>query len=294
MKLLYSLIFILLPGIFLAQRTVHLVLDTKSDDCEMYLKTLNLKLGDSTIRKISTQECDIRFSGTFEPGNYTLDVNVAEFRPVSLQFTVNEADSLIDLKTIALEKPAVNNLDEFTVTGIKKSLIKVEADKTTVSIKDNPLLAAASVYDAILKIPGVVPYPGGGFAINGKLAAIYFDNIPTTLSTNDLTSLLKSMPATSVDNVEVISNPGAAYDANLTGAIININSFGTVSGWLSGSISLNYGLNQNNKLSPSFLLSGKTQKFTWQFQLGYSGQERSLKSTSDRHFTSFSPEVFHF
>lgn len=136
-----------------------------------------------------------------------------------------------------------------------------------------------------------MPYPGGGFAIGGQMASVYFENVPSSLSTDDLMNLLKSLPASSVETIEIISNPGASFDANVSGAVININSIGKPTKWLSGTVTLNYGLNQNQKISPSLVLSGRQTKWSWQFQAGYSNYERSNRDTSARVFNSFSPEI---
>ncbi len=244
---------------------------------------------DSVLRKEQFLNCQQLIEIPKIQGVYSFTIKTQLYDPILLSFEIkaNTADT-IQLGELTLKEP-VSELDEVTVTGIQRRFIQVDADKTTITVKDNPILTVSSIYDAILKIPGVVPYPGGGFAISGQIASVYFEGIPSSLSTDDLTNLLKSLPATSVETIEIISNPGASYDANVSGAIINVISLAKVTKWLSGTFTLNYGLNQNNKLSPSLVMSGRRSRWTWQFQAGYSYYERSNRSTYNKSYTSFNP-----
>jgi iron complex outermembrane receptor protein len=272
---------------------IHFSFLAKDFPCEDVAKELTISTfisgKDSTILKQQFSECSRLIEIPKFPGTYSFTVKTQLYQPILLSFEIkaNSADT-IQLGELVL-KETVAVLDEVTVTGIQRRFIQVDADKTTITVKDNPILTVSSIYDAILKIPGVVPYPGGGFAISGQIASVYFEGIPSSLSTDDLVNLLKSLPATSVETIEIISNPGASYDANVTGAIINIVSLGKVTKWLSGTFTLNYGLNQNNKLSPSLVMSGRRSRWNWQFQAGYSYNERSNRTTANKSYTSFNP-----
>src|SRR6478672_9570206 len=120
-------------------------------------------------------------------------------------------------------KTKTNVLDEVKVTNTKKYM-KVESDKTTVSVKDNPMLSTGNAFEAVKKLPGVVASPNGGLTLNGRGITIYVDGAPSTLSGSDLESYLTSLPANAFDKIELIYNPGAAYDANSSGSIINLVS----------------------------------------------------------------------
>lgn len=263
--------------------------------CEEIPKQLVLSTNyngkDSVLLKDQFLECQRTIKFPKIPGKYTLQVRTQLYELVFIDFKIDEksVDSVF-LGAFRLKEP-VSQLDEVTITGVQRKFIEIDADKTTLTVKDNPVLSISSIYDAILKIPGVMPYPGGGFAIGGQLASVYFENVPNSLSTDDLMNLLKSLPANSVETIEIISNPGAAYDANLSGAIININSIGRASKWFSGTATINYGLNQNQKASPSLVLNGRQSKWSWQFQTGFSYNERSSRDTSGRIFNSFTPTV---
>ncbi|WP_430403912.1 TonB-dependent receptor domain-containing protein [Fluviicola sp.] len=279
--------------LFAQSQWINFSFVSKDFPCEDVSKELTISTflsgKDSTIFKQQFSECSRLIEIPKIAGTYSFTVKTQLYQPILLSFEIraNTADT-VQLGELVL-KETVSVLDEVTVTGIQRRFIQVDADKTTITVKDNPVLTVSSIYDAVLKIPGVVPYPGGGFAISGQIASVYFEGIPSSLSTDDLVNLLKSLPATSVETIEIISNPGASYDANVTGAIINIVSLGKVTKWLSGTFTLNYGLNQNNKLSPSLVMSGRRSRWNWQFQAGYSYNERSNLTTANKTYTSFNP-----
>jgi iron complex outermembrane recepter protein len=286
--------FVFLSTTLLGQgRWVQFSVKGKDIPCEELAKEFILSTqidgSDTLLKKVPFFDCQQVIEIPNSPGVYSMTIRSQLYLPISVSFEITGSSSdTIQLGEFAL-KELVSDLEEVTVTGIQRRFIQVDADKTVITVKDNPILTVSSIYDAILKIPGVVPYPGGGFAISGQIANVYFEGIPSSLSTDDLTNLLKSLPATSVETIELISNPGASYDANVSGAIINIVSLAKVTKWLSGTFTLNYGLNQNNKLSPSLVMSGRRSRWNWQFQVGYSYNERSNRYTSNKSYTGLNP-----
>lgn len=287
------LVLLLFSFQLIGQTTTTLSVSIKDcpDGTKKVLLFIEMNGKDSLIFRDSLPGCSGTFTFPKFIGNYRVSISAPQYTGVSKKFSIDETvpDSLT-LAPVTLVKEA-KQLDEFTVTGIKRNLIQVDADKTTVTVKDNPVLSTASIYDALLKIPGIVPFPGGGFTVSGKGASVYFESVPSNLNGEDLTNLLKSLPANSVEKIEITSNPGASYDANVSGAIIDIITLSKVSKWISGTITLNSGYNTNVKLLPSLVISGKNKKYSWQLSTGYSYIERTYKGNNDRNYTTFSPMV---
>jgi outer membrane receptor protein involved in Fe transport len=182
-------------------------------------------------------------------------------------------------------------LDEVKVTT-KKQLIKVDSDKTTVSIKDNEMLSTGNAYDAVKKLPGVIASPTGGLSLNGKGVAIYIDGSPSTLSGSDLENYLSSLPANAIEKVELIYNPGAAFDANASGSVINLVTSSKRMKGINATFNLNYNFNKYQKPSPQILLNGKEKNLSWQTMIGYNYIEREQKSENGQTFTSFNPDKY--
>lgn len=182
-------------------------------------------------------------------------------------------------------------LKEVTITQQKK-FIKVESDKTTVSVKDNAMLSTGNAYDAVKKMPGVIASPTGGLSLNGKGVVIYIDGAPSTLSGSDLENYLSSLPANAIEKAELIYNPGAAFDANASGSIINLVTSTKRLKGINASFNINYNFNKYQKPSPQILLNGKEKNLSWQTMIGYNYIEWEQQSNNGQTFTSFDPDKF--
>lgn len=198
-----------------------------------------------------------------------------------------------DVKTqqdsIASAKKA-EELKEVTVFGNKKQFLKVESDKTIVSVKDNGMLNSGNSLEAIKRLPGVITSPTGGLTLNGKGVTIYIDGAPSTLNGTDLQNYLSSLPASAIEKVELIYNPGAAYDANASGSIINIITSSKRLKGVNANFNINYNFNKYQKPSPQILLNGKEKNFSWQTMLGYNYIDSENRSKNSQTFTSFAPD----
>ncbi|HSD08810.1 TonB-dependent receptor domain-containing protein [Flavobacterium sp.] len=202
-----------------------------------------------------------------------------ETRPNSESSTAVAKDSI---------KEKVNQLNEVTITSQKK-YIKVESDKTTINVKENDMLNSGSSLEAVKKLPGVITSPTGGISLNGKNVTIYIDGAPSTLSGNDLQNYLNSLPANAIEKVELIYNPGASFDANASGSIINIVTSSKRMKGVNASFNINYNFNKYQKPSPQILLNGKEKNLSWQTMLGYNYIDSESKTSNIQQFTAFDP-----
>lgn len=244
------------------------------------------------IKSFTSTNCLNEFTLPADTGTYKMVVNSLNYHEQNIIFTVKKGIDRIDLGTIALFKPGKEiDLGEVTVVGNKREFIKVDADKTTYLVRNNPALSGGSMSDAIRKLPGVIVSPTGNLNLNGKDVAIYIDGVPSNLSGQDLKNYIQSLPANAIEKIELIENPGASFEANTNGGVINIitrsNSFKS----FSGTLNLHYGTSNNHKYSPSIMLNGRKNTINWQLQTGYNSHELTNYNTVDRTFTSFTPNV---
>lgn len=182
-------------------------------------------------------------------------------------------------------------LDEVKVAQ-KKKYIKVESDKTTISVKDNAMLNGGNSLEAVKKLPGVITSPTGSITLNGRGVAIYIDGAPSSLSGTDLQNYLNSLPANAIEKVELIYNPGASYDANASGSIINIITSSKRLKGINASFNINYNFNKYQKPSPQILLNGKEKNLSWQAMIGYNYIDGENRTTTDQTFTAFNPDKY--
>jgi iron complex outermembrane receptor protein len=182
-----------------------------------------------------------------------------------------------------------NELKEVTIYGNKKQYLKVDSDKTTISVRDNAMLNSGSSLEAVKKIPGVITSPTGTITLNSKGVTIYIDGAPSSLSGTDLQNYLSTLPANAIEKVELIYNPGASFDADASGSIINIVTSTKRKKGLNASFNVNYNFNKYQKPSPQILLNGKVKELSWQTMIGYNYIDSESRNENDQTFTSFSP-----
>ncbi|MDR1876641.1 MAG: TonB-dependent receptor [Flavobacteriaceae bacterium] len=255
---------------------------------------------------VTEQTKDILYLGsiTLSEGNNTTDINapasgVTEQTQDRLHsgddITLSGGNNTDDVNAPASsgeEEEKEKEIDGVMVTGMREKYVKFEANKTTYTVKDNDILSGGSTEDALTKIPGVIKGYGGEITVNGKSMAIYIDDSPTGLSSSDLENLLQSIPANSIEKIEIIANPGASYEANTGGGIINIVTNGRALGGLNGSVTLNYRFNENNRVAPSVNLNTRIKNVGVQLNSGFNYRERERTNIYNREFTSFSPSIF--
>ena len=152
-------------------------------------------------------------------GNYHLNVSALGMDSVALNFTINDINT-IELPQIKLsDKP----------TQLKG--IEVTATRPLIELKNNKLIynvgTSSSGFTAIellKKVPGVLVDGNNNILLKGQSnVKIMLNNKLVQVSGDELTSLLMSKNSSDIDNIEVVSNPSAQYDAAGSGGIININ-----------------------------------------------------------------------
>lgn len=244
----------------------------------------------NTIGTYHSNGCQFLLSQTLPSGKYVLTISTMGFEDEKVTFDVPEVNTgKIALPSVTLKEKS-NSLSEVSVYGNKRQFIKVESDKTIVSVKENAMLSTGSTFDAVKKLPGVITSPTGSLTLNGKGVAIYIDGAPSTLSGTDLQNYLSGLPASAIEKVELIYNPGASYDANSSGSVINIVTASKRMKGVNASFGINYNFNKYQKPSPQILMNGKEKKLSWQTMVGYNYIDGENKSKNDQTFTFFNPD----
>jgi hypothetical protein len=147
-----------------------------------------------------------------------------------------------NLNTVKIELKEKNDqLKEVVVTS-NKPLIRQEDDK---SVVDPEPLAAASTnaYETMEKIPGIFIDQDGNIYLNGlSPAGIQINGRELRMSASDMATLLKSLPPSSIQKIELVRTPSAKYDASGGGGVVNIILKKGIKIGLNGSV--NTGMNQ--------------------------------------------------
>lgn len=154
-------------------------------------------------------------------GKYIITLSSVGNRSVVHDFCTKEAEKVVDLG-ILYTRESVEELGGVTVLA-QKPLVKVDVDKIAYDVESDPDAEAKTVLDMLRKVPLITVDGDDNIKLNGKSNfRVHLNGRPSNLLSNNPGKTLKSMPANSVKDIEVITSPGAKYDAEGVGGIINI------------------------------------------------------------------------
>lgn len=212
-----------------AQNTQHsytitgVVADSTTHEGEPYA-TLTITRADSTAKPVKQALTDIkgRFSiSSSGTGSYLLMVRSMGRKPMQRAYTVDATTRTIDLGTLLLQDGG-NQLETVEVVAYKP-LVKADVDKIAYSVEDDPEANTNTVIEMLKKVPMVTVDGQDNIRVNGNSSfKIYVNGKPNNMMTKNPKEVLKSMPASSIKKIEVITNPGPKYDAEGVGGILNI------------------------------------------------------------------------
>lgn len=212
-----------------AQNTQHsytitgVVADSVTHEGESYA-TLTIARADSAAKPVKQALTDIkgRFSiSSSGTGSYLLMVRSMGRKPMQRAYTVDATTRTIDLGTLLLQDGG-NQLETVEVVAYKP-LVKADIDKIAYSVEDDPEANTNTVIEMLKKVPMVTVDGQDNVQVNGSTAfKVYVNGKPNNMMTKNPKEILKSMPASSIKKIEVITNPGPKYDAEGVGGILNI------------------------------------------------------------------------
>lgn len=153
-------------------------------------------------------------------GQYVLLVTSIGRTPVRCEFTIAKDQRRVDLGTLLVSESAEELQD--VVVAVQKPLIKVEGDMIAYSVKDDPDAKTNTLLEMLRKVPMVTVDGEDNIQVNGSSNfQIFMNGKPSPMLSGNSKDVLKAIPAESIKNIEVITNPGAKYDAEGVGGILN-------------------------------------------------------------------------
>lgn len=234
------------------------VLDAEGKNIEFATVAL---LKDTVLLKTSFTEADGRFSfDQLGYGKYQIKISVVG-APIyqSDLLVVDAAQPNIALADIKMATGG-NNLKEVTVAG-QKAFVERKIDRTVVNVDVLISNAGTTALDVLSKSPGVSVDQNGAISLKGKNGvAIFIDDKPTYLSGADLENYLRSLPSSSLDQIELMTNPPAKYDAAGNGGVINIKTKKTKTAGFNGGINLSLNQGQMSRSNDSFNFNYRKDK----------------------------------
>lgn len=236
------------------------------EDATILFKTLDssfIKFGSITNKKGN-------FSVAIETGNYNVSITYLAYKTKILK--LSELKNDINLGTIELELDT-QILSEVEITSEKRTL-EIKPDKMVFNVSKDLSANSGMALDVLNNIPAVTVDADGNIQLRGQQnVTVLINGKISSLSKADA---LKSLPAGSIDKVEVLTNPGAQFQASSLGIINIILKKGLDLG-LNGSVTLTGGY--RNYLGGLVTLNSKTDRVNFYTQNSYFKRNRIIESS---------------
>ena len=257
----------------MAQTTVKgMLMDETLGESEPFATVRVFKAGqkDKPVAMFLTKE-DGKFSEQVK-GKGKFDIVFSSVGKEDLLQTVELSnEGTLDLGTLYIKENATM-LKGVEVVA-QKPLVKMEVDKMSYNVAEDEDSKSNTVLDMLRKVPMVTVDGQDNITVNGSSSfKVYVDGMPNVMFSSNPSMVFKSMPATAVKSIEVMTNPGAKYDAEGASGILNIvmNKMTPAAG---GMPSQSYNMNGytgtvrasagNKQLGGSAFISGQQGKLSY-------------------------------
>ena len=228
-----------------------------------------LKAKDSSIIKIAVTDKSGLFAfEKIKTDNYLLQVDAIGFDKFLKPVKVNDEQTTnaVDIQLTTASK-TLNNVS----VSATRPLVETKIDKTVVNVDASPTNTGLSALEVLEKSPGVTVDNDGNITLKGKQGVqIFIDGKPAYLSGQDLVNYLKSLPSNQLDQIEIMTQPPAKYDAAGNSGIINFKTKKNMNNGFNGSITTSAIIAQYFKNTNSINLNWRKGKTNFYGNYGYS------------------------
>jgi outer membrane receptor protein involved in Fe transport len=214
-----------------------------------------------------------------KPGTYYIKISFIGFETKSIDRIQVKSNSKIDVGKIYIAAKSLS-VNEVVVSG-QRSPITYEIDKKVINVGENFSEISGTAVDILENVPSINVDIEGNVSLRGSGSfTVLIDGRPSVLDANET---LQQIPASAIENIEIITNPSAKYDPEGTAGIINIIMKKNKNAGISGVATLNAGL--KDKYGGELIADYKTDSY--QINLGVDYNNRDFSGTdSERNWTN--------
>jgi len=190
-------------------------------------------------------------------GAYRLTAHLLGYKTISKTVTLAKGNASVDLGNIAMEPDAMMLKSVEVVASVQS--VENKLDRIIYNAEKDITSQTGVATDVLKKVPMVSVDVDGNVELAGDANVRFLiDGKPSTIFGSNITDVLQSIPANQIKSIEVITNPGAKYDAQGTSGIINIIlKHNTLQG-INGNVSFTAGTIMQNG---SFNFHAQKEKF---------------------------------
>ncbi|GAB4013618.1 outer membrane beta-barrel family protein [Spirosoma migulaei] len=242
------------------------------------------RAADSVVVKTEFSDATGKFRfEQLSAGDYFVSASQVGFERVqTAPFAISSTDQT--LAPIQLKSSNKTQLKEVTVQA-RKPLFEREADRIVVNVDGSPLSAGATSLEVLSRSPGVTVDQNDNLALRGKQGVlVLIDGKRVPMTGAELGEMLRSLPANSIEKIELITNPPAKYDAAGSAGIIAIKLKKDGRQGTNGSVNASYGYGKYGKFTSGISLNHRHKKLNVFGNYTYSDRNQYSQLAFHRDF----------
>jgi outer membrane receptor protein involved in Fe transport len=256
----------------------HVMVEGSNEDVPYVTVTVQ----DDSAQVITRQASDGsgRFTVTLkQAGSYELILSAVGYQTETRKVSVDEGETSRNLGNIAMKEGV--ELKEVSVT-VQKPLIKSDPDKLIYSVEADPEAKSNTALEIIRKVPLLTVDAEDNVTLNGQSNyKVLVNGKSSSLMSNNFKEVIKSMPASSIKDIEVITNPSSKYEAEGVGGIINIITIKNKTNGYTGSVGGN--VDSRGGYGANAYVSANIEKFSFSTNLfNYHFRQPTSEGASNR------------
>ncbi len=206
--------------IFAQSNITGKVLDHENNPVAFANVILNLAADSTMVKVESTDESGFFTIPQVEENKYWLQISYVGLADYNSEIFELENEDF-DFSTIQMQIVS-NELNEITVTA-SRPILEIKPDKVIFNVEGSINASGSDGLSLLKKAPGVIVDNNDNISLAGKNGVeIFINGKPSPLSGDDLAAYLRNLSSEDIDNIEIITNPSAKYEAEGNAGIINI------------------------------------------------------------------------
>jgi iron complex outermembrane receptor protein len=235
------------------------------------------------IKMISKPDGTFLFSG-LAFGSYNMSItHIGYVSYIIKQMIISPKSMSLNFPDIRLQLNT-GELKEVTVQSPQKSFIEHKIDRVIVNVDALISNTGTNAIDVLNNSPAV-QVTDDVISLRGKdEVTIYIDDRPSNLTGKDLINYLKTLPSGMLDQIEIMTNPPARYNAEGTAGVINIKTKKSKRKGFNTGVSLTYQQGVYSKNNSNINFNYRVSKLNFFGSLGYSSFNNFYHVNRDRRF----------
>ncbi len=196
-------------------------------------------------------------------GKYYLNVQFIGYEKKKIENVLVNSTNILDLGNIFIRVTAIN-LENIIVEG-ERNPVSFQIDRKVIDVSKMPTSISGNAADVLENVPSVSVDIDGNVSLRGSSNfTVLIDGRPSVMDAQDV---LQQVPASSIETIEIITNPSAKYDPEGSAGIVNIKFKKEKNLGLTGVANVNAGA--KDKYGADLIIENKTKEFNYNFGINY-------------------------